>query len=68
MIGDESFIIMRNESNMTFEDVKIGIENVLKSDKKEQYLDILKNEMTEEERELIIAITRYKSKVDNTLP
>jgi len=68
LIGDESFIIMRNELNMTFEDVKIGIENVLKSDKKEQYLDILKNEMTEEERELIIAITRYKSKVDNTLP
>jgi len=68
LIGDESFIIMRNESYMTFEDVKIGIENVLKSDKKEQYLDILKNEMTEEERELIIAITKYKSKVDNTLP
>ncbi|MHA1789717.1 MAG: hypothetical protein ACTSXT_10865 [Candidatus Helarchaeota archaeon] len=68
LLGDAAFMIMKNESNMTFEDVKIGIENVLKSDKKEEYLDILKEEMSMEEREFMIEITKYKCEKDNTLP
>jgi len=68
LLGDAAFMVMNNESNMTFEDITIGIENVLRSDKKEEYLNILKEEMSEEERELIINITKYKLKMDNTLP
>lgn len=68
LLGEESFMAMENESKMTFRDIAIGIEKVLKSDKKEEYLNILKNEMSKDERELIIGIAGYKPKEDNTIP
>ena len=66
LLGDASFKVMKDESNMTFDDIKIGIDNILMSDKKEEYLTVLM-EMSEEDRELITNITKYEQR-DKTLP
>ncbi len=68
LLGEASFMVMENESRMTFKDIIIGIEEVLKSDKKEEYLNILKNEMSKDERELIISMAEFQAKQENTLP
>lgn len=66
LLGDAGFKVMKDESNMTFDDIKIGIDNILMSDKKEEYLSVLR-EISEEDRELITNITKYEQE-DKTLP
>lgn len=61
LLGDAGYLCMEDITVMTQTDVLFGLENILRSDKKEKYLDYLKH-LSVNERFVIIKMSEHKSK------
>ncbi|MGH7496061.1 MAG: ATP-binding protein [bacterium] len=58
LLGDSAYIVMEDLRKMTFQDVIDGIEIVLNSDKREKYLERLKDS-TKQERHILLTLAEY---------
>ena len=63
LLGNSAFILMKNERYMSYDDVINGIEYIIKTNKKNEYLSLLYT-LNENEKKVIIHMTNFAGKAN----
>lgn len=64
LVGDASYMEMENDTRMKQSDVLLGVENILKTDKREKYVNYLRK-LKEKEKRILMSLGSFET---NSIP